>query len=487
MDAAILNVEDPTAPDTMGLLLLFDGKLDEQALLAQIERRWLEYPRYRQRIRKRPLGRMQWVADPTFDLRSHVRRVAVPAPHDTDALRRTVGDLMAMLMDRSRPLWSMHIIEGGPGGDALLIRMHHAIGDGMTLLKTSLSLIRDMPVPEEPRRTIVSRLLDPVSDVIDATQSMSNWMKEQVEHGLPRPGEILAGAEQAVGLGVKLFPLVQDPRTILTGPLTRRKAVAWTPPVPAKDFKRLARAFDVSVHDLVLAVITGALRRYLISQDQKIPRQLHASVPVYLGSPQSPKTGNNFGLTLVPLPLGEPEPLKRIRTIHETMEQLKKSPEAAISATVFNTAGRFPQGLVSRLFVEVSRKVSLIVTTVPGPPTPQKLAGATLRHVVPLVPLSGYVGLGIAITTYNRHLSLGIQADAGRIKPSMRAFIELLRAEHALLTSLAEDGEEAPADQPRQCVALTLQGKRCRNRARKGARTCYSHRGLEEPAVERAG
>lgn len=477
MDAAILNVEDPTAPDTMGLLLLFKGKLDEEQLVQQVERAWLRYPRYRQRIKRLAFGRMQWVEDPTFDIRAHFRRVAVPAPHDIDALRQTVGELMSLLLDRSKPLWTMHLIEEGPFGDALLIRVHHAIGDGMTLLKTTLDLFKDVPPPQaSAKKSLLGRFFEPIAEAVDTTQKVGTWVREQAEQGFPKAEELILGAEQAVELSLKLSPLVRDPATILTGELSRRKEISWTPPIPTKEFKRIARAFEVTINDLALAVITGALRRYFIAQGQDVPKTLHASVPIYLGSTTSIETGNNFGLVLVPLPLGEADPRERVQRLHRTMERLKSSPEAAVVSGVFNTAGILPPGLVARMFDEVSRKASVIVTNVPGPPYRMGLAGATVRHIVPLVPLSGHIGLGIAIASYNRRLSLGIQADGARIQPNLRAFIEMLRSELALLTALAE---ESTADATTQCAAQTLSGTRCRNRSRKGHLTCWVHREVE--------
>ncbi|MBA3533708.1 MAG: wax ester/triacylglycerol synthase family O-acyltransferase [Ardenticatenales bacterium] len=494
IDAAILNVEDPTAPDNMGLLLLFDGKLNEEEVIERIKVAWLAHPRYRQRVQKRALGKMQWVEDPTFDIRAHFRRVAVPAPQDIEALRRTISELMGMLLDRSKPLWTMHLIEGGPSGDALLIRVHHAIGDGVTLLASALALFRDKYIPNQkkPRKFLIDRLLEPINDMIGTTQALTKWLKEQREQGLPSSADLLATVNQAIEIGIKLFPLIMDPPTILTGPLSRRKSVSWTPPIPSKDMRRISRTFEVSSNDLALAVVAGALRRYFISQNEKVPDVLHASVPVYLG--ESIELGNNFGIVLAPLPIGEPDPMKRVNKIHETMAHLKQSPEAQISAGIFDTAGRLPPSFVARAFDEVSRKASLVVTNVPGPPVSVSLAGAKLIQVVPFVPLSGRIGLGIAIAAYNRHYTLSIQADGERIKPSLRSFIQLLRAELALLTSLADGGTEAAegtesTEDPQsvQCTAQTRQGTRCRNRARKGMRTCSVHSTLEEtvaPPVE---
>lgn len=485
MEAAILNVEDPTAPDTMGLLLLFNGKLKEAELLERIEKIWLRYPRYRQRVKRLAFGRMQWVEDETFDIRSHVRRVAMPSPNDMATLQRFVGELMAFLLDRSKPLWTMHIIEDGPRGDALLIRVHHAIGDGMMLVKTTLDLFKgdlEEAVPQERKRF---GLLDPLSEVVASSQQIGNWLQAQVKQGTPGPLELLSGAEQAIELSVKMAPLVRDPKTSLTGELSRYKEISWTPPVPTLEFKRVSRTFGVSVNDLVLTIITGALRRYFIAQGEPIPNTLHASVPVYLGSTTNIQVGNNFGLVLAPLPIGEPNPLKRVLLVHDAMAKLKKSPEAALVSTAFNTAGLLPPALVARMFNEVSRKASLIVTNVPGPPYTMPLAGAELRHIVPLVPLSGHIGLGIAIASYNRRLSLGIQTDGGRIQPSIVSFIELLRAETALLTALAEeDAAPAATPKPRKCAALTRRGKRCRNLARQGHLTCYVHRAVEEELRE---
>lgn len=477
IDAAILNVEDPTAPDTMGLLMLFKGKLNEAQVLERVKVAWLRYPRYRQKIRLRPFGRMEWIEDANFDLRAHVRRVGVPAPNDTAAVQRVVGDLMGMLLDRSKPLWSMHIIEGGPAGDALLIRVHHALGDGVTLLTTGLGLFRDKFMIEEPKKeeTLVGRLLQPIEGVVETTQMLSNWLRQQREAGPPKLEDILATAEQAVTLGLKMFPLIQDPPTSLTGKLGRVKEVSWTPPVPGREVKRMARAFGVSSNDLILALIAGAMRRYFIAHEEPIPSVLHASVPVYLSETMT--LGNNFGLVLAPLPIGEPEAAKRVKRVHDAMEKLKKSPEAELVQRAFNMAGQLPPGFVSRAFDEITRKASVIVTNIPGPPIQLDLAGATMENVVPLVPLSGHIGLGIAIASYNKMMCLGIQTDAERIKPNLRAFQEYLRAELALLTSLADATSDGAIH---QCVAQARNGQRCRNKPRSGKSTCYIHRHLEE-------
>jgi WS/DGAT/MGAT family acyltransferase len=301
-------------------------------------------------------------------------------------------------------------------------------------------------------------------------------MRAQAEQGLPSADDLILGAEQAVELGLKMSPLVRDPDTILTKPLTRRKEVSWTPPIPTKEFKRVAKMFDVSINDVALAVVAGALRRYFIYHEEPVPRILHASVPIYLGSATSIETGNNFGLVLVPMPLGEAEPRVRMRRIHRAMERLKQSPEAVLVSGAFNTAGFLPGGLVVKMFGEVSRKASVVVSTIPGPPFQLEVGNTKVRHIVPLVPLSGRIGLGIAIASYNRKLSFGILADGARIQPELNTFVEMLRAEMALLTAVADGEREG---QTRRCVALTLEGTRCRNRPRQGHVTCYAHRDLE--------
>ncbi len=481
IDAAILNVEDPTAPDTMGLLMLFKGKLDEEQLLERINYAWLRYPRYRQKIRRRPFGRMEWVEDPSFDIRAHIRRVAVPAPNDNHALQRVVGDLMGILLDRSKPLWSMHILEGGQGGDALLIRVHHALGDGVTLLTTGLGLFRDrfMIEPDTKDETLVGRIIEPIGEMFHATQMVGNWIRQQRESGRPKMEDLLATAEQALTLGLKMFPLIQDPSTSLTGKLGRVKHVSWTPPVPAKELKRVSRAFGVTTNDLMLALIAGTLRRYFIAQEEPVPTTLHASVPVYLSDTMT--LGNNFGLVLAPLPVGEADPTNRVMKVHDSMEKLKKSPEAELVQRAFNMAGQLPPGFVSRAFDEISRKATVIVTNIPGPPMALDLAGTTMECVIPLVPLSGHIGIGIAICSYNRTMTLGIQADAERVKPNLRAFIEHLRGEMAMLTSLADTATDKNLN---QCVALTLIGHRCRNKPRIGKNTCYIHRYLEDERLD---
>jgi WS/DGAT/MGAT family acyltransferase len=229
---------------------------------------------------------------------------------------------------------------------------------------------------------------------------------------------------------------MRDPPSPFRGELGREKRVAWSRPVPMEKVREIGHGTGSTVNDVVMAVVAGTLRRYVLARGQP-PEDLRAVVPVNLRPPNEPiprELGNRFGGVFLPLPLGVEEPVARLWELKRRMDKLKRSPEAAVMFGMLAAAGMAPTA-VERAAVEVMRKkASLVMTNVPGPKRPVYLAGARLGGVMFWVPMAGRMGLGLSIFSYAGHVTLGVAADAGLV-PEPRELITDFDEE---LESLAE-------------------------------------------------
>jgi WS/DGAT/MGAT family acyltransferase len=244
----------------------------------------------------------------------------------------------------------------------------------------------------------------------------------------------------------RLLTLLQDPPSPFRGELGERKRVAWSRPVPVTRFREIGHGTGSTVNDVVMAVVAGALRRYVEARGQA-PEDLRAVVPVNLRPLHEPlprELGNRFGLVFLPLPLGVEEPVARLWELKRRMDRLKRSPEAAVTFGMLAAAGMAPSA-VEKAAVEVMRKkASLVLTNVPGPKRPVYLAGTRLAGVMFWVPMAGRLGLGLSLFSYAGHVTLGVAADAGLV-PEPHALIEDFEAE---LDSLAEAVKDSGSSRP---------------------------------------
>ncbi len=224
------------------------------------------------------------------------------------------------------------------------------------------------------------------------------------------------GAKGAAALG-KLLALPPDPRSPLRGPLGTRKLAAWSAPIPLERVKAVGRALGGTVNDVLLTVVTGALRRYLASHDAPL-EDVHSLVPVNLrplNAPVPRELGNRFGVVFLRLPVHLAEPRRRLREVAKRMEALKRSPEAVVTSGALELLGHTPAAL-ERAFVDVmGTKASLVTTNVPGPRQPVSLAGSRLAGLTFWVPQAGHVGLGISLFSYAGQVTVGVASDGARV------------------------------------------------------------------------
>jgi len=442
IDAAWLGMEDPTNLMMVTGVMALDGKVDLARLRRLLDRRLKPFGRFHQRV-VRPTthaGLPHWEDDITFDIGNHVSHLALPAPGGDDGLREMVSELMSLPLDFSKPLWHMHVIDDYRGGSAVITRVHHSIADGIALVRVLLSLTDESPNARLPRV-----LVHPPSD---DGQPLS-WLPAMVGRGVASGQDLVAHPGKALGLARasvhgayrlgRMVALPPDPKTIFKGRLGRPKRAAWSERLPLEDFKEIGKTLAATVNDVLVAVATGALRRYMLNRGKPTAGiAIRASVPVNLRPlDQAHKLGNAFGLVFLTLPIGIADPVRRVRAIKREMDELKSSPDAIVAFGALKVMGHAPVGVEQLGLRFFGSKATAVLTNVPGPRQPLYLAGRKIDKVMFWVPQSGHLGLGISILSYDGGVMLGIATDAGLV-PDPERIVENFKVEFEAVRAAAK-------------------------------------------------
>jgi diacylglycerol O-acyltransferase len=452
-DAAWLHMDRPTNLMVVNGLMWLDGPLDLDRAREIVRERLVErFPRYSQRVVEPPfgLGMPRWRDDPDFDLDLHLHRVALPAPGDTAALQELVGDLMVMPLDRTKPLWHMYIIEGYGEGTAILSRMHHCIADGIALTRVLLSLTDDQPdagvaAPERVAgRGRMDAVVAPVrmgAHIADAALHEGFALASHPRSELP--GFVDRAVTDARTLG-KLLLTGSDAKTVFKGELGVARKVAWTDRIELDDVKAIGHATGTTVNDVLLAAVSGALHRYMADHGDSAA-EIRAMVPFNLRPLDQPlprELGNRFGLVYLTLPVGDATAAERLADVHDRMDDIKHSPEGAMSYAILGMIGTTPVPVERRLVDVFAPKTTAVMTNVPGPRQPIYFAGSKVDGILGWVPASGSIGMGVCIFSYDGGVTIGLQVDP-RLVPDPDTIIAAIGDELAALDALRER-EPAP-------------------------------------------
>jgi len=429
VDTTWLRMNEPTNLMVISGLMMFEDRLDPQRVADHIGQRLHPYPRFHQRVIRGPGGRPVWEEDPSFDIRSHVQHVALPAPHDRAALQAMVSDLMSTPLDENLPLWQAHVIDGFEGGSVVFFRLHHAIADGFALLKVMLSLTDDPP-GESPAAAVHS--------VFPCAMSSDLRVGRRGSNGLRDPARLRAMAKLGLGATASLARLALlpfDPDTALKGPLGVKKLAAWCDPIPLELLRAAGRASGATVNDVLLTAISGGIRAYLLESGHQVDGlEMRAVMPVNLRDSSDPDTlGNGFGLTFVPLPVGIDDPAERLRRVHQHTTRIKGSPEALAAFGVLGALGSLTPRLAELVVRMFGAKATSVITNVPGPRTIRYLAGKPIKRILFWVPQSGRLGMGMSIFSYAGEVVLGAATDA-RLVPDPDRLVRACAREAELLS-----------------------------------------------------
>ena len=428
-DAGFLYLERPQSPLHIGCVALLEKPLAAEALARHIESRLPRLRRYAQRAVGVPLdtGHPTWEDDPRFEARRHLHRWSLPAPGGEAELAEAVGHLITLPLERSRPLWDMHILEGRAGGGcAILQRVHHCMVDGMAGAQL-LEVLCDGSARARSRRAPLEAPPAPLPTRAESfVEAVGAAVAGGVRRGIGTLGVVArpAAARRAVArLKSAAFTAVrlatdQVPTLPWNGPIGPDRRLAFTR-LPMEGVRRIRRAQGGTVNDVVLSVVAGGLHRQLASVGID-PRSLEltALVPVSLrDAGEAANLGNRISAMLVPLAVdleGEPA---RLRATCAITEQLKSRSDWVGIDSLLALLDELPPALVASVGrrLSIGRLANLIATNVPGPRETRWLCGARVEGLRPIVPIVDGIGLGVAIFSYDGWLEIGINADAASV------------------------------------------------------------------------
>lgn len=447
LDMSNLRVEARGLPMHVAAVAFLDGAplVDDsgQLRLEAIRRHVGERSRQAQRLRqvlmwpRRMRGLPVWVDDPAFDITRHVRAKRVPDPGDEASLLTLCCELNQPALNRDHPLWDMWLLTGlADGRVGLLIRLHHVIVDGIAALE------------------LLSSMLDLTPDA--AAPALPPASAERESHG----GGLSGGPDERSSNIAHATFIVRSALSAFAGYLTTRArngwalarlgrapSLSWNQPIGQRQrvlllradlgaVKATAHTHGAKVNDVVLAAVSGGARRLLESRGELSPNlAIHIAVPASIRRPGE-QGGNRVGIRIVPVPVGEPDAVRRLQAIAaRTAAQRGRPP--------YQPNGRFLQRWMVRAMFH-QRLINIVVSNVVGPPVPVYFASARLHEAFQLSVLQGNLGLGVGVLSYAGGLYLDIAADVDLI-PDVEVFAAgISDALEQLATATADGSPTTP-------------------------------------------
>lgn len=428
VDASWHRMEEAVNRMVVTGVLVFDRPVAMKQLRALLEQRLLRFPRFRQRIveSRGPFGVLCWEDDPHFSLDHQLVAARLPARGGEAALQSFVSELASEAFPKGRPPWRFHFVQRFRGGSALIVRLHHSIGDGLALVHVLLSMADGAPqppAPTSPQPEPEGWLTWVRTSLAKGAEVALNLRLRTARDGLTvlgNPARLFRSGTQAanhLASLVRLLLLPPDPPSAFKGALGRQKKLLWSRPFRLDEFKAVSGRTETTVNDTLMAALAGALRRYLLSRGS-VPSglDLRAVVPVNLRpASEAHLLGNRFGVVFLSLPLGLKEAFDRLHEVHRRMKALKNSPDPAATWGLLWLMGQLPRPVFDMVVDLFGTKATTVVTNVVGPKQAISLLGVPLRQAMFWVPCAGHLGLGVSLLSYAGNVWVGIQADVGLI------------------------------------------------------------------------
>jgi len=460
-DASFLYMDEPSTPMHVGSVAIFDRPVagfGYQQLVTLINERLSLLPRYRQRVLGTParLARPVWIDDVDFDVHYHVRRSALPEPGTDEQLFELVARLMSRPLVLERPLWEIYLVEGLAGDRfALVTKTHQSMIDGFGTIDLA-QLILD----EDPHQ--------PVEEYIEpdwVARKQPGTMKllcDAVGETTRRPAELVENARAVVN---DLTTTANRAGGTISGAMSTARALVWSDedgPLQARtsaarmfavlrtalsQYRTVRHTHGGTVNDVVLAVITGGLRQWLLSRGTELAPNttVRALVPLAVrdadtGTPSpADVAGNDVAGRLVELPVGEPNPVLRLQHISHDMAEHTRSGESVGAGTLLRISGFAPatlHALGARAAGAFSGRIfNLLVTNSPGPQQPRYVGTARMREMFPVMPLARGQTLSIGVTSYAGDICFGLNGDRKAV-PDVAALAGMMEESLAELESV---------------------------------------------------
>ncbi len=458
LDAQFLHLETAATPMHVGALHLLERPAGGGDFFAAIEAhlaaRLSASPVFTRRLRELPLG----IANPVWvpgrvDLAHHLRRLRLPAPGSLRQLEATVATLHAQPLDRRRPLWQFFLIEGlADGGCAFYSKVHHAAVDGAAGVALAHALLDAEPAPKRRKaRAAREEVIAEVPEAGGATlvaASLAQNGRAAIE--LLQQAPSLARTTVGLLRGAGSVALAQwrrhvdfAPATVFNQTIDGRRSIA-TASLPLAPLRAIAARHEVTVNDVLLTIVGGALRRYLQEHDQLPDAPLRAAMPVSLRAAGDDRMNTQATMAQASLATDIGDPVERLGAVHAAAGTAKAMsrglrpafglplPSVGLPWLLGAAAKLYGSGLADRL----PKLANVVVSNVPGPAEPLYLAGARLLTWWPLSIVEHGLGLNITVMRYLDRLDIGLVA-ARRAVPDASPLARALQEAHDELAAAA--------------------------------------------------
>jgi len=495
-DAIFLYLEREGAPLHIASVNIFEGRIPLASCRRFIESKLPLIPRYRQRVVTAPfnIGLPTWEHDPDFDIRNHIREIKLR--HGTEAeLQAAAGKLLTLRMDRRHPLWDFTLFPLKGNRTGILARIHHCLADGIAGVGLMNFIMDPTPIqhrlPRKPRpfhapppKDELTLLLDGwVSTYSDLVQRLLSAQEQTVTLA---QRVVAAGGRWPANEFLRLLPEIGAPtqrlrfNVICRGP----QKFVWAE-VPLDAIKAIKNTWGGTVNDVVLALVTSTIRRYLVAHGDSVRGRLfRMMVPVNVRNGATTRDlGNRISLLPVTIPLGMRTPRRLLAAVHRRMEFLKSAHIAEIVGVAGGLIGIVPTALQA-LAGPVAGQLpltpfNLVCTNVPGPQFPLYLLGRKMLSWYPYVPIGGDMALNCAVLSYNGITYFGFSGDS-------HAVPDLKRLQKFLRVSLAEMLKAAGCPRPRKTATADRESKEETNPENKRRAEAKAGSGEDKAESEKA-
>lgn len=450
-DALMWSIEkDPMLRSTITTAVVVEGDLDRDQLQRTLERASRIIPRLRQRVRANPLSIAppRWEIDPNFDLRYHLRAARAPGAG-------TMGDLLAMAgpvamqgFDRARPLWEATVVEGlSNDRTAIILKVHHAITDGVGGVRLMLELFdlepnpKERPMPSEPEVHVMNQTERFIDAFNHERRRQGEALRQAAAAGLGSAvgaaydptGSMTAGTELASSIGRLLRPGASPLSPIMTERSLSNHFEVLTMPLDMA--KKVGHRIGGTLNDTFVGGIARGLRLYHQKHGED-PELLRMGMPINIrDETSSSSAGNAFVPARLELPMRFDDPEHLLRAVRSQCLAARDEPANQLVAPMSNLLNRLPTTVVTQIFGSLMRGLDFQASNVPGSPFPLYLLGRQVQAVFPFGPTAG-ASLNVTLLSYQNELNVGVNVDPAAV-PDVDVFMECLRTGYDELLELA--------------------------------------------------
>jgi diacylglycerol O-acyltransferase / wax synthase len=453
IDSLMLALDHPGPSPVISGSFAFDSTLDFKRIEQVVKDRLLCHDRFTMR----PTGKTgfaTWETDKDMDLGYHLCRMQISYSGCKTRLRALFSELAAAPLDPLRPLWKIHYIEDVKEKKSFVFfRLHHCMGDGISLVRLLASITDDNAgtidhridnTPPFPRPAGSGRRC---RKACDFAAKKIKTIVEDPAHAAKCAKKVRIALSETAMTVARVLMLPPDRKHFFEKNPGTERLLAWSAPLPLDDIKKACVRFNATVNDIVVALTTAGLRRYLLQYgDLDDKPSIRMAVPVNIRLPEPESEGdvrlnNEFGFLLAHLPIYIKDPARRIHRVHGILEKLKQSSEAFSAWAGMNALGSAPAEVARKTALLFAKKITGIISNVPGPGKSLYFSGGRIINIMFWLPLIKGMGIGISAISYDNAISLGIVVDS-RMVPDPEVIIGHIEEEFAVLLEECQNRKE---------------------------------------------